>query len=90
MCIWDMRISFTAAVFMFVGLNFMYCKKYSWVAEVPANPDVKRLENESQHIVYKKERKQKKKNHVLRDLKKSLFFFTGTFYFCANSFLECM
>lgn len=75
MCIWDMRISFAAAVFMFVGLNFMYCTKYSWVAEVPANPDVKRLVNGSQHIVYKKERKQEK-NHVLRDLKKkSLFFF---------------
>lgn len=51
MCIWDMRISFAAAVFLFVGLNFMYCKKYSWVAEVPANPDVKRLENGAQHIV---------------------------------------
>lgn len=72
-------------------MNFMYCTKYSWVAEVPANSDVKRLENGSQHIVYKKERKQEK-NHVLRDLKKkkTIFFFTGTFYFCANLFLECM
>lgn len=26
MCIWDMRISFAAVVFMFVGLNVMYCK----------------------------------------------------------------
>lgn len=61
MCIWDMRISFAAAVFMFVVLNFMYCKKYSWVAEVPANPDVKRLENGSQHIMYKKESKKVRK-----------------------------
>lgn len=60
MCIWDMRISFAAAVFMFVGLNFMYCKKYSWAAEVPANPDVKRLENGSQHIVCTKRRERKK------------------------------
>lgn len=64
MCVWDMRISFAAVVFMFVGLNFMYCKKYSWVAEVPANPDVKRLENGSQHIVYKKERKQERKSCI--------------------------
>lgn len=61
MCIWGMRISFAAAVFMFVGLNFMYCKKYSWIAEVPANPGVKRLENGSQHIVYKKREKERKK-----------------------------
>lgn len=68
----------------------MYCKKYSWVAEVPANPDVKRLENGSQHIVYKKERKEKKIMYCVIKKKKGLFFFTGTFYFCANSFLECM
>lgn len=50
--------------------------KYSWVAEVPANPDVRRLENGSQHIMYKKIRmKARKKNHVLRDFKNAYFFY---------------
>lgn len=43
---------------------------------MPANPDVKRLESGSQHIVYKKgKRESKKENHVLRDLKKKPIFF---------------
>lgn len=69
-------------------MNFMYCTKYSWVAEVPANSDVKRLENGSQHIVYKKERKQEK-NHVLRDLKKKkkpIFFLLAHFIFAPTCF----
>lgn len=65
MCIWEMIISFAAAIFMFVVLNFMYCKKYIWVAEVPENPDVKRLENGSQHIMYKMERKQERKSCIV-------------------------
>lgn len=65
MCIWEMIISFAAAIFMFVILNFMYCKKYIWVAEVPENPDVKRLENGSQRIMYKMERKQERKSCIV-------------------------
>lgn len=65
MCIWEMIISFAAAIFMFVVLNFMYCKKYIWVAKVPENPDVKRLENGSQHIMYKMERKQERKSCIV-------------------------
>lgn len=73
--------------FMFVGLKVMYCKKYSWIAEVPANPDVKRLENGSQRIMYKKERKKaRKKIMYCVILKNAYFFLLAHFIFAPTCF----
>lgn len=59
------EISFAAAVFMFVGLNFMYCTKYSWIAEVPANPDLKKGLRMDLSILCTKRRESKKKKSCI-------------------------
>lgn len=90
MCIWDMRISFAAVVFMFVGLNVMYCKNIAGLLKCLQILMWEGLRMDLSILCTKrKEWKQERKIMYCVILKMPIFF-TGTFYFCANSFLEYM